>query len=184
MSRQKLTELILGDVNRPILRRGELLQVVGLDRGSIQHWEQSRYWSYSGPDTGRRLFSMAEAMKFAAAKYLTESGISALRAWDYINDKPNYFISDAGPAFLIVATNDSGHWVGCRSKDDVKVQISAQVARYLIPGGSRKSATCSVFDLGSIRNDVRKTIQDLFDAMPVEKLAMRATLLDSDEEEE
>jgi hypothetical protein len=92
----------MAELEKPLLRRREVVKVTGLDRGRIQGWEQQGLWKWPGPTSSdKRFYSVADALRFAVAAEMEACGVPIRRAWEFIHGTPRLIVPKEGPHYLL-----------------------------------------------------------------------------------
>jgi DNA-binding transcriptional MerR regulator len=73
-------------LDQPRLRRGELLDLLCIERGLFLGWEERGLFKYTGPTEGKRLYSVADYMRLGIAKRAVDCGVQPVHIWPLLND--------------------------------------------------------------------------------------------------
>jgi hypothetical protein len=75
----------LKSLSDPQLRRAELLDLLSIERGLFIGWEERGLFRYTGPETHRRLYSVADYLRLGIARRAVQNGVQAAHVWSLLN---------------------------------------------------------------------------------------------------
>ena len=153
----------LAGLEKPRIRRREVLAATGLERGRVQGWEQQGFWKWPGNAGEKRVYSIADTLRFALAAEMEASGISIRRTWEFLRETPGILVPGRVGFLLYVEVfrfggDDEEIWDNCSDYRQASNRIAA-IMRDALRDNDVRSVKSSTVGVGNIVLVTWKAIQ-------------------------